>query len=182
MIDARANLGLDQPLVADGFELDRRRDEDLTAFLPFFQDEKLLWRYLPDTFRTFEHFELVTLFEEWDDGRSNLILVIRMNDIAVGLLTIDNIDFANRNAELGIAITDPTKRRRGLAHKAFNLLLNHLLDPARLHRVYVRVVEGNEASLALFKKLGFEREGVMRDALRRGDDYLDMMLLSRLGT
>ncbi|HHT44963.1 MAG TPA: GNAT family N-acetyltransferase [Fastidiosipila sp.] len=181
MTIARKQLDLDQPIVGKALTLEPVKQAHISAFAPFFKDEDALYYYLPSTLRQYDAHQLETLFKEWDNGETDVLLTIRRNDAVIGLMSVDNIDLANRNAEVGIALTDREMRGRGLAKAALQLLMTHLLDQKRLHRVYARVAVGNRHSRQLFESLGFAFEGTMRDALYRADGYLDMDLLGKVG-
>ncbi|WP_367619249.1 GNAT family N-acetyltransferase [Planococcus shenhongbingii] len=62
-------------------------------------------------------------------------------------------------------------------------LFLHMLDWAKkvnLHRLDLTVVAGNEAAVALYKKMGFEIEGVKRDSLVINNHYVDEYYMSKL--
>ena len=65
---------------------------------------------------------------------------------------------------LGVALL-PEFRGQGIGER----LMRQTLDAARvfgLHRVELTVREDNENATALYKKIGFEIEGLMRDAMK----------------
>ncbi|MEF2967903.1 GNAT family protein [Paenibacillus sp. M1] len=49
-----------------------------------------------------------------------------------------------------------------------------------LHRLELTVMAHNEAAIALYKKAGFEIEGVKRDSIRLDDRYVDELYMSKL--
>ena len=57
----------------------------------------------------------------------------------------------------------PDERGNGYATEAADLCLKHAFDDRRLHRVVARVFENNDASIRVLEKLGFEREGFLRE-------------------
>ena len=65
---------------------------------------------------------------------------------------------------LGVALL-PEFRGQGLGER----LMRQTLDAARafgLHRVELTVRQANSNAIALYRKLGFEIEGLMRDAIK----------------
>ena len=59
--------------------------------------------------------------------------------------------------------------RQGIMSEATEAVLNFCFEQLGLHRVEADVVEGNVASAALLKKLGFTLEGIWRDRVfKRG--------------
>ena len=62
-------------------------------------------------------------------------------------------------------------------------LFLHMLEWAKnvnLHRLDLTVIAENEAAVALYKKVGFEIEGVKRDSLLIDDQYVDEYFMSKL--
>ncbi|MGN7743789.1 GNAT family N-acetyltransferase [Pseudomonas sp. 22526] len=63
-------------------------------------------------------------------------------------------------------------------------LLAAVLDVAdnwmNLHRIELTVFADNEAALGLYRKFGFEREGLLRDYAVRDGQYVDVLSMARL--
>jgi phosphinothricin acetyltransferase len=70
-------------------------------------------------------------------------------------------------------------RGRGIG----KLLLEHLIEEARnlgYHCIIAQVVGGNDASFKLHEHAGFETAGVLREAGRKFDRWLDVILMQKL--
>jgi RimJ/RimL family protein N-acetyltransferase len=75
-------------------------------------------------------------------------------------------------AELGYWVrTD--RHREGIGFAASTVLLKYGFEELFLHKVKARANLHNEASLALLIKLGFVKEGVLRDDWRVGGKWFD---------
>jgi [ribosomal protein S5]-alanine N-acetyltransferase len=77
--------------------------------------------------------------------------------------------------ELGVLIADPEARGKGVGREAIRRAAARAFERGA-HRVYARILARNEASQRAFESVGFRREGVMRDHVRRGDELLDVEL------
>lgn len=98
----------------------------------------------------------------------------------VGDILLQDVDWTTRQCELGYAI-DPDESGQGYATEAADLALKHAFDGMGIHRVHAKVVEGNDASMRVLEKLGFEREGVLREAhYNQYGDYEDWHLFGLL--
>lgn len=75
--------------------------------------------------------------------------------------------------ELGVLIADPQVRGRGVGRVAIRLAAARAFELGA-HRVYARILTRNDASRRAFESVGFAREGVMRNHVRRGDELLDV--------
>lgn len=88
----------------------------------------------------------------------------------------------------GIASLDyllgPRFRGRGLATTALRTLVTHLFSATPLHRLEIQPDVRNAPSCAVAERLGFRREGVLRDRLLytdgRGDQAVYALLRSDL--
>ena len=77
--------------------------------------------------------------------------------------------------ELGVLIGDLAARGHGVGREAVRQTAQRAFALGA-HRVYARILSGNEVSRRVFESTGFRREGVMRAHVRRGDELLDCEL------
>lgn len=91
------------------------------------------------------------------------LLVCRAADGAVmGVVTLSQILYgALQSAYMGYYIGAPYVGQGHMA-AALALALDHAFGPLRLHRVEANIQPGNQASLALVRRLGFTHEGFSR--------------------
>jgi len=68
----------------------------------------------------------------------------------------------------------------GLFAEAAELILDFTFDVLRTHRLEARAALRNERGNGAMRKLGAEREGLLRDAFLRNGEYLDQVLWSIL--
>jgi ribosomal-protein-serine acetyltransferase len=81
----------------------------------------------------------------------------------VGSVGCHPIDHANRHCHIGHWI-DAQNPGKGLITRCPIALLDYLFNELRLHGVTVYCGTGNTRSCAIPQRLGFTREGVMREA------------------
>jgi len=102
--------------------------------------------------------------------------------LGVGLLGVAGltyIDWIRRNAEASIYIF-PGQVRKGFGSAALKKLLDYGFGELALHRIYAEIWNFNAASLALFEKCRFKREGVSRHAVMHKGEWHDSIMLSIL--
>jgi RimJ/RimL family protein N-acetyltransferase len=80
----------------------------------------------------------------------------------IGFVQLANIDQRMRRAELGIAIGDRSVQGRGLGTAAVRLLLDYAFTVKNLERIYAEVFSYNQRSQKLMERVGFQREGLLR--------------------
>lgn len=109
------------------------------------------------------------------------------DDRLLGVVSLTDVDLRVGSAEVGYWV-HPAERGRGVAATAARLAARHALLPAEdgglgLHRVGLRVADGNTASQRAAQRAGFTPAGrdrsaeVLRDGSRR--DFLRYDLLAR---
>jgi ribosomal-protein-serine acetyltransferase len=89
------------------------------------------------------------------------------------------IDAANRACQIGYWL-DEAHTGRGLMASAVRTLVVHAFTIMQLNRIEIRAATGNYASQAVCERLGFIREGVLRDAEWLYDHYVDLTVNSLL--
>lgn len=103
----------------------------------------------------------------------------RGDDRLLGSVTLAELQWSHRRAEIGFALT-PAHRGRGLMGEAVARLLDHAFEGLGLHRVEADVDPRNEPSLRLLERLGFRREGWLRERYRQGDEWQHSVFLGLL--
>ncbi len=113
---------------------------------------------------------------------SDIILAIALqtDDLHVGNVGLHRINTVDRNAELGIAIGEKNMWQKGLGTEACRLLVEYGFATLNLHRIYLRVHSDNSRARAAYQKIGFQQEGVWREALFRQERYQDVVLMGLL--
>jgi len=70
--------------------------------------------------------------------------------------------------------------KQGIMTEAVQALLRFGFEVRNLHRVEARVRLGNEASMRLLQRLGFQEEGRLRECLFLNNHFFDVKIFSRL--
>ena len=99
-------------------------------------------------------------------------LALRLDGRIAGIVGHHQIDWRNRLTSVGYWVSEP-HQGRGLVTAATRALVNHAFGEARLNRVEIRCAVGNYKSRAIPERLGFRREGLLRDAEWLYDQFVD---------
>lgn len=113
-------------------------------------------------------------------SRAAFICADTADDRAVGEVVINEIDHANRSANIRIAIFNPSDWNRGYGSEALHLMVGYGFETLKLHRIELGVYDFNPRAVRVYEKIGFKREGVLRDALLWDGAYYDMIIMSIL--
>ncbi len=72
----------------------------------------------------------------------------------------------------------PAARGRGLAAKALSLALTHVFEEKSARRVFADIDPDNAASIRTFERLGFAREGLLRQTYETHIGVRDTLLMA----
>jgi diamine N-acetyltransferase len=98
----------------------------------------------------------------------------------IGNLSLMNLDWHARSAEVGIFIGEKSYWSQGYGGQAMEMLLEHAFLSINLNRIYLRVFETNPRAIRSYEKTGFQHEGRMRSAHYQNGQYIDVLLMSVL--
>ncbi|KAI1840428.1 hypothetical protein JX265_013824 [Neoarthrinium moseri] len=116
------------------------------------------------------------------DTPTELVFDTRRKSIPIGILIVERTGpDVMRRARIGIQIAAPYQNR-GYGRESINWALDWSFRFADLHRVEIGTGAYNERATALYKKMGFRLEGVMKEALfmdRKWHDLLSFGMLAR---
>ncbi len=90
-----------------------------------------------------------------------------------GVIGFHRIDWQNRNVEIGYWL-GAEFQGHGIVTKACRRLVDYAFDEYRLNRVQIRCATENRKSCAIIERLGFNREGLNRQAEYLYDHYVDL--------
>jgi ribosomal-protein-serine acetyltransferase len=138
------------------------------------------WLTWLDYIKTPEEF---ALFVEGAEKRTEEGLefsgVIVQNDRIVGRMGLYHIDKMNRIASIGYWVGEDTQGK-GVITKACDAILKHGFETLNLNRIEIKCGTGNSRSLAIPKRLGFQREGIIRQGEYLNGRFIDLYLYSML--
>ena len=98
----------------------------------------------------------------------------------IGYCQLHDISLVHRSAELQIRLGDAAERGKGYGSQATRALIEFAFTDLNLRRVYLHVLRTNTAAVGMYRKLGFSREGLLRQAVFIGGRYVDLVLMSIL--
>ena len=108
--------------------------------------------------------QLITKIEA--DWKSRAILkwgIARLTDNQlIGSITLFNLDFDHRRCEIGYAL-GRAYWGQGYMNEALNAVLKFAFEDLKLHRIEADVDPRNANSIKTVERLGFQREGYLRE-------------------
>ncbi len=97
-------------------------------------------------------------------------LIIENDDTETkGYAIISGLTSPNSSIELTrIIIAEPGK---GYGKKALLLILKEVFEEYKAHRLYLDVIEYNQRAINIYQSLGFKKEGILRESVKREKYY-----------
>ena len=89
-------------------------------------------------------------------------IFLKVEEKIIGTFGLLNVDRRKGNAELGYGIS-PDYWGQGYFHETLMMVLKYLFLQLDFHRVSVITQADNVASIKALEKVGFRKEGIMRD-------------------
>ncbi len=95
-------------------------------------------------------------------------------NLHIGNISLQAIDWQNRSGELAFLLGDKTQWGKGHGQRAGQLVIQHGFHVLNLHRLHLGCLSTNLAMQRLATKLGFEQEGVRKQAVFNQNHYVDV--------
>lgn len=158
----------------------RRRDID-TLYRAVNASKTELAEFLPWANRSYTRATAASFVRDsirsWKETRAYDFSIRRPRDPArhIGNVSIWHVSRPFHHGEIGYWIrTDETGR--GIATEAARAALRIGFEELGMHRIVMRVALGNVSSERIAGKLGFVREGLLREEIKVGDHWMDHSL------
>ena len=161
--------------------------DDIPAFLRWVND--------PEVGQFLEHFTVFNreMEEAWFESivkgpaiELPLVIEVKIPEtnswFPIGNTAFMGFHQVNRSAEIGIMIGEKEYWDQGYGTEALRLMCDHGFNTLNMHRIFLRVFEGNERGKNAYRKVGFVYEGTMRQARFHQGRYSDVDIMSILQT
>ncbi|KGR81908.1 GNAT family N-acetyltransferase [Lysinibacillus odysseyi] len=99
-------------------------------------------------------------------------LAIRYKGKIAGIIGLHAINWSNRSTSIGYWLGEGFQGN-GLMTKACEAVVAYCFEELGLHRIEIRAAEGNEKSQAIPQRLGFRKEGCIRESEWLYDHFVD---------
>lgn len=138
------------------------------------------WLTWLDFMKTPEQFgRFVEITGENNEAGKEFSAVIVQNGNVVGRIGLYQVDKMNKIAAIGYWVGEEMQGK-GIVTKACETLLKYAFETLDLNRIEIRCGTGNSRSLAVPKRLGFQREGIVRQGEFLNGRFVDLYLYSML--
>jgi RimJ/RimL family protein N-acetyltransferase len=98
----------------------------------------------------------------------------------IGGCGINDFDWKNSVATVGIFIGAEKYRNKGYGTEAMGILLDFIFNQVNVNKVMLEVFSFNKRAISSYKKNGFVEEGRLRENVFRNGEYHDEVLMGLL--
>ena len=109
-------------------------------------------------------------------------IVTKRGSKHIGNISLQNISYIDRSAELAIIIGDRKYWGKGIGLEAWKLMMNYGFRILNLHRLYCGCASKNLGMKRIAQKSGMKPEGRRRDAFFKDGTYDDILEFGILET
>jgi RimJ/RimL family protein N-acetyltransferase len=167
-------------VVAEQVRLRPFRRADLPRVIAWRRDDDMRWgaRWSSAPFGPREAQRwLRAVSHDTDPSRQTFAVEMRASSRLVGLTNLTRIDRRAGTAYFGIAIGEKDCWGKGLARETIGLMLRHA-SALGLRKILLEVAGDNTRAIALYRRAGFETEGVLRRQLSRPEGFVDVLIMA----
>ena len=122
-----------------------------------------------------------TWFASLGKNEHRIFFAVRdSSDRLLGYIQLIDVDAIHRVAELTIRLGLESERGRGVGTEAMRLVLDHAWRDLNLNRVWLRVFSDNARAIRAYEKVGFLKEGVLRQGAYINGRFVDVVVMGTL--
>lgn len=144
-------------------------DPEITQYLSYEED------------RTYEDVVEEWILDKQDPTVLQYTVVRKDIDQPIGRIYITKVNRKCDSLDITkLYIAGEENRKLGFAEELMKELLEHCFVFLHMERVTLDHYNGNNAAAHLYDKIGFQREGVARNATKKNGKYYDLHLMSLL--
>ncbi len=112
-----------------------------------------------------------------NNNTSNLVLAIvdKKNYAHIGNISLQNINWVDRNAEIAFLLGNKDYWSKGVMLEVGKKIIEHGFSTLNLHRIYCGTSSANIGMQKLAVKLGMQLEGRRREAIFKDGHYFDVL-------
>lgn len=155
-----------------------------------FEDARLISMWLNDR-ETNKYLDIIyplskryadSYVSEAEEYNKRMFLIDNEERKTIGLIAINDIKWEYRSCEIGIVIYDKNFRGRGYGKDALETTIDFLFNDMNMHLIHLKVAEENSSAIGLYKSLGFEVEGLLRERFYRNGIYGNIIVMSKINS
>ena len=155
--------------------------DDCKYFAKWEEKPDLTEFFTIDEDRNYE--EVVTEFvrNNLDPSKLQFTITLKPDEVPIGKIFVTRMDKHSDSLDITrIYIGDKENRGKGYGEEALRRFLDYCFINLHMERVTLDHFMRNKVAANLYEKIGFQNEGIMRNAAKKDNRYYDLQLKSIL--
>ncbi len=108
--------------------------------------------------------------------------VLNNKNKLIGVCGLTYIDWKNKHAEISCYLNSKNWQKTKEAEDTIYTLIKYGFEELNLHRLWAEIFSIAKENIALFNKMNFEKEGLLREKLWREGKWWNSMIYSMLSS
>ena len=155
--------------------------DDYEYFVKWENDPEVTKYLTFDENRSYEDVVTEAIYNKFSREKLDFTIVDRESGKPIGRIFISKIDTHSDSLDITKFYIGETQFwGKGVAREIMNELLEYCFTFIHMERVTLDYYTGNKRAYTLYESLGFEKEGVARNATKKDGKYYDLHLMSML--
>ena len=155
--------------------------DDYEYFVKWENDPEVPKYLTFDENRSYEDVVTEAIYNKFSREKLDFTIVDRESGKPIGRIFISKIDTHSDSLDITKFYIGETQFwGKGVAREIMNELLEYCFTFLHMERVTLDYYTGNKRAYTLYESLGFEKEGVARNATKKDGKYYDLHLMSML--
>lgn len=153
---------------------------DAASLLAMTENEEI--RYMTGTKAHFTIDQIVQHIKIWDEdpSRYDFAICLNSNNEMIGDIALFEINHDDKKAAFRIAMHEMELTGQGYGSEAIRIIIHFVFHELKLNRLQLEVYSHNKRAIRAYERLGFVREGVLRQSLHYKGKYSDEVIMSLL--
>jgi len=124
--------------------------------------------------------ELQRYFEANAYHHSNILFAVLEEGSGrfIGTVRLSHINWVTQTAEIGVMLGDSHSRGKRYGSEMVELIVGYAFDQLNIRKLVAGSHAANKASLGCFLRLGFQKEGILREHIYIDGEYIDYVNLA----
>lgn len=106
-----------------------------------------------------------------NQSKKKLMIIDKSSNEAIGMIGLMQIDYINKNCEIGLTLGNKNYWGKGFGKIAMDLITNAIFNDFNFHLIYLTVMEENSRAIKFFEKCGFTTSGKLEDIHYKNGAY-----------
>ncbi|MGY4797852.1 GNAT family N-acetyltransferase [Lysinibacillus fusiformis] len=156
------------------------REDDSDSIVRCFQNEEIMYMTGTRNILTRGQIKEAIIRFKADSSRYDFAICLVDNDQVIGDLAIMEVDLDNKKAMFRIALHGIEDCGKGFGSEAVRLAQRFTFEELNLNRLELQVYSHNSRGIKSYEKVGFKKEGVLRQTLLMNNTFSDEIIMSML--